>query len=165
MPIGEFTRAFFAMNSVLEDASHGLGLSKRAAVVLLILYESSDGRMKTAELVRTLQAWKVSTGNTVSKDVSIAKGELFEQDLVIARGGIRNIELTAAGRQKAESLIEAIGDAMNKAAAGDDATSLLWRVCETVPVPRKPMNSAEIERLAKPPRSAGSKQVPKKKSS
>jgi len=51
MPIAEFTRAFYAMNRVLEDASYKVRLSKRAAGVLLILFETDDGRMKTADLV------------------------------------------------------------------------------------------------------------------
>lgn len=149
MPIAEFTRAFYAMNRVLEDASYKVRLSKRAAVVLLILFETDDGRMKTADLVRTLQTWNVSTGSTVSKDVSIAKHELFDRDLVMARGGIRNVELTDLGRQRALELVGAIGEALHKLVTNQDSTSLLRRVSESVEIPKKPVNSAELKRLAK----------------
>lgn len=94
MPIDQFTRAYFAMNKVLEDASRRLSLGKRAAVVLLILSDAENGQKRTKEVVETFQKWFVSAVHTAAKDVSIAKGELFQKDLIVARHGIRNIELT-----------------------------------------------------------------------
>jgi hypothetical protein len=108
VPIAQFTRAYFAMNKVLDDASQSLGLGKRAAVVVLILLEADNGQMRTKDVVERFQAWYVSGANTAAKDVSIAKGELFEKDLIVARHGIRNIELTSTGRLLAANLVTEI---------------------------------------------------------
>jgi hypothetical protein len=108
MPIAQFARAFYAMNKVLETASQKLSLGKRDAVVLLILADQPDGEMRTKDIVETFQRWFVSEQNTAAKDVSIAKGELFKDDLIMARRGIRNVQLTEKGREKADKLIAMI---------------------------------------------------------
>lgn len=162
MPIGEFTRAYYAMNRVLEDASSSLQLSKRAAVVLLILYETVDCRMRTSELVRTFQTWDVSKKNSAAKDVAIAKGELFGQDFVMARGGIRNVQLTDEGRGKAEQLIAAIEKALRRVVDGPDkGTSLLRLALSSIEIPKKPVASAELKEYARSPGQT-SKKTPKK---
>jgi hypothetical protein len=146
MPIADFTRAYYAMNKVLDDASTKAGLSKRAAVLLLILHDAPD-RMETADLVRNFESWNVSTSRTAAKDVSIAKGELFQNDLVAARGGIRNIEVTEKGRRRASDLVSAIEQALRDMLDRDSENSLLAKLMlETVPrIPRKPVGSARPE--------------------
>jgi len=144
MSIVEFTRAYYAMNKMLEDASSDQNLSKRAAVVLLILGDGAAHGMKTSDLVETFQTWYVSTGNTAAKDVSIAKGELFKLDLVEARHGIRNIQLTDEGRKRAGRLVETMEHALMAPANAELVSAL-----QTVPLPKKPVARQGIRKLAK----------------
>lgn len=91
------------MNRAFEDAVQSVGLSKRGALALVILSDAS-GAMSTADLVTGMQEWLVSSEPSAARDVSLAKSELFEDDLIIARHGIRNIELTAKGIQALDDL-------------------------------------------------------------
>lgn len=150
MPIAQFTRAFYAMNKVLEDASRELGLGQRAAIVLLILHESDGGPVKTTDLVDTFRKWFVSSENTAAKDVSIAKGELFEKDFVVARRGIHNIQLTDEGRTNAHKLISAIERALDALVADRRDLSLLAAALSTIKLPRKPVRSSELKDFAAP---------------
>jgi hypothetical protein len=154
MPIAQFTRAYYAMNKVQEDASQALGLGKRAAVVLLILSETDKGRMPTKDLVATFQKWFVSAENTAAKDVSIAKGELFDKDLIMARHGIRNIELTERGSEVATELAGEIERALKNLVERQQDLFVIEgaltaikpkmpeKALSSLGVTKKPMNSA-----------------------
>jgi hypothetical protein len=146
MPIDQFTRAYFAMNKVLEDASQKLSLSKRAAVVLLILADRPNGEIGTKDLVETFQKWYVSTENTAAKDVSIAKGELFKDDLIMARHGIRNIELTENGRERVLKLVGMIEQALKTVVDGHQDLLLLKEALSTIKpkMPEKALSSVGV---------------------
>jgi len=157
MPIDQFTRAFYAMNKVLEEASQTLQLSKRAAVVLLILSDAEKGEMRTKDLVETFQRWFVSASHTAAKDVSIAKGELFQRDLIMARGGIRNIELTAQGRDQAAGLVAAIERALENLVAGQKDLLLIQAALSTIKpkMPPKPLTPAGFKETGRRRDAAG----------
>jgi hypothetical protein len=146
MPIAQFTRAYYAMNKVLEDASQALGLGKRAAVVLLILSETEEGRMPTRDLVATFQKWFVSAAHTAAKDASIAKGELFQKDLIMARGGIRNVELTERGRDLALQLTGEIERSVKHLVDGQQDLFLIEEALSTIKpkMPEKALSSIGV---------------------
>jgi hypothetical protein len=148
MPITQFTRAYYAMNKVLEDVSRNLSLGQRAAVVLLILSDAEDGQMRTKELVETFQRWFVSGENTAAKDVSIAKGELFQKDLILARHGIRNIELTEAGKERAAELVGAIERSLEKLVDGQQDLVLIQEALSTIKpkLPEKALSSVGVNK-------------------
>lgn len=137
MPIDDFTRAYFAMNKALEDASRGVGLGKRSAVVLLILSDAANGQKRTKEVVETFQKWFVSAMHTAAKDVSIAKGELFVKDLIVARHGIRNIALTEEGRGRTDELIAAIKRELGKLVTSQSDLLLIGQALAAIE-PEKP---------------------------
>jgi hypothetical protein len=161
MPIDQFTRAYFALHKVLDDASLELGLGRRAAVVLMILSEAPNGQKRTKEVVETFQDWFVSARNTAAKDVSIAKGELFQKDLIVARHGIRNIQLTTNGTNRAAELIAAIERRLENLVAthqdlqiiGDALSAIKPKKAErarsSIDLPKKPISSARPKRNAK----------------
>jgi hypothetical protein len=155
MPIAQFTRAFYAMNKVLEEVSRDHILGQRAAVVLLILSETDKGQMRTKELVATFQKWFVSGENTAAKDVSIAKGELFQKDLIMARHGIRNVELTEQGVELAAALASAIELALKKLVDGQQDLFIIQEALSTIKpkMPEKALSSVGVNK--KPMDSAG----------
>lgn len=150
MPIEQFTRAFFAMNKVLDDASRELGLGKRAAVVLLILSDATNGQKRTKEVVATFQEWFVSAVNTAAKDVSIAKGELFDRDLIVARHGIRNIQLTSDGWNRAAELISAIERQLENLVTAQQDLVLVRQALSAIQ-PKKPGKALSSMNLPKKP--------------
>jgi hypothetical protein len=161
MPIDKLMRAYFALHKVLDEASQDLGLGKRAAVVLMILSTAPKGQKRTKDVVQTFQEWFVSARNTAAKDVSIAKGELFEKDFIVARHGIRNIELTINGTNRAAELIAEIERRLESLVAdqkdlqiiGDGLSAIKpkkpGKALSSIDLPKKPISSARPKRNAK----------------
>jgi hypothetical protein len=160
MPIDQFTRAYYAMNKVLDEVSRSVSLGQRATVVLLILSDADKGQMRTKELVATFQGWFVSGENTAAKDVSIAKGELFDKDLIMARHGIRNVELTEQGAQLATELIAKIEAALENLVDGHRDLVLIQQALSTMKPkpPAKALSSVGVKK--KPMDTAGGANSP-----
>jgi len=93
------------MDRVLDDAASGVDLSRKEAVVLLILSSTEAEHIDTADLVATFGSWYISRAASAAKDVSVAKRRLFLRDLVGARHSPRNISLTEKGWVAVNSII------------------------------------------------------------
>ncbi len=131
------------LQSVLEEVSDKAGLSKRQAVLLLILHDAKDYRLLTEQLGEEFRRWNVSSSQTAAKDVSLAKAALFRKDLIVARGGTKNVELNESGILAAERLAEAVDEKLSGMTLGPDSPNLLT-LFNGLQVPNKPPEKAGV---------------------
>lgn len=147
----------YAMNTILEQASSAVGLSKRAALALAILYleDTSGATMTNQDLHDRFLKYNVSTGLSAKKDASAAKGELLVAKHIEIRGKVSVFALTEQGREIVLRMRDAVNEALKKLDLSDEERAVL----------RELVGLPESKPPAKPPASVTSGKPVRQKSS
>ena len=106
MATTELARINYAVNTIIEQASSAIGLSKRSAMALAIIAADRDPDLVIrGEQIMTNQGLqdrfvrhKISTEASAKKDSSNAKSELLENGYirVIGRVSVTSVRLSSA---------------------------------------------------------------------
>lgn len=130
--ITQLARMNFAINSILEKASMGVGLSKRAAIALALL---SAGGTAVEGLIVSNQALQeqfvrlnISSELSVKKDVSTVKGELLQKQYIEIRGKVSQFGLTQQGREAITAMSRILEACVNETGFSFQERSLLREI-------------------------------------
>ena len=147
MPVEEFSRLYYAMGRVLEDATAKLGLSKKTGIVLWLLSQGDAQGIENRDLVNRFSAWHVSkTPQGASRDVSLANAELDRKGLITIRRNPYRICLSALGTDVSRQL----SSALKQATATIDVLPEQRELLTTLVVGRTPRRPIGREQSAAP---------------
>jgi hypothetical protein len=155
MAATELARMLFAANTILEKASSSVGLSKRAALALAILFLEDDpgAALTNREMHERFVTFNVSSGLSAKKDVSAAKSELLRLQYIEIREKMSKFGLTPKGRDVVSRMNDALAAAIDELGLSKRERSIL-RELAGLPDPQP-----------KPPTSEGSDKSARRKSS
>jgi hypothetical protein len=123
MDVTEFARVFYAVNLILEDASAGVGLSKRAALALVLI--STKATVNNRDLQQQFVKNNISTDKSAQKDSSTAKSELLDKGYIAIRNNVSVFAITDSGKQAVSTINTAVGDGIEKLGPTDDQRSAM----------------------------------------
>jgi hypothetical protein len=127
MAVTELARMLYAANTILEEASKSVALTKRAALALAILHVEG-APMSNQDLVERFEKYNVSTGLSSKKDASAAKGELLQANLIEIRGKLSIFALTPRGREVIELMMKAMDAALHKLRLDSDQRAVFRKI-------------------------------------
>lgn len=155
MAVAELSRMLFAVNTIMEKASSVVGLSKRAASALAILYLEDGAELTNAGLQKRFIEFKVSTDQSAQKDASSAKSVLLRAKHIEIRGKVSVFGLTEQGRDTVLKIYHAMNKALEDLGLSDEERSVLRKLVD-LPEPRPPAKPNASVPSSKPVRQKSS---------
>ena len=158
MAATDFARLFYAMNTIIEDASSSVGLSKRAALALAILAgapKSLDIRdqhtmMTNQKLQEFFVELRISTPASAKKDASAAKGELLGKKYIQIENKVSVFAVSADGERVVEKLHEAMKNTIEEIGLAEHERALLGQLVSLEQrQPPKPARASSPEKTAR----------------
>jgi len=152
MALGEVTRMLYVMNTIREEACSTVGLSKRAASALAILYsdDNPEGTMTNKTLQDRFVEYNASTGLSTKKDASAAKSELLDVKYIEIKGKVSVFGLTTQGRETALKMHQAMSEALKQLNLSDEERFVLRKLVGLpAPPPTPPAKPSTSEKSGK----------------